>query len=364
VIKVEHLSKQFNNITVLRDINTEIRQGEIISIIGPSGTGKSTFLRCLNLLEHPTGGKVFIDGQNILAPHSNITMLRRKMGMVFQNFNLFEHLSIVQNLMIGQVKLLRKPKSVARRKAQELLQLVGLAEKENAMPHELSGGQKQRVAIARCLSMEPEIILFDEPTSALDPTMVSEVLSVIRQLAKNGMTMMIVTHEMKFARDVSSRVFFMDEGIIYEEGTPAEVFDDPQKDRTKNFIHRIRNLYYHIADNRYDFYGLKSEIARFNEKYMFTPQRRNDLQLAVEEAIQLFLPNTTKGFDLSIAYSENNDSVLFSLSAEEQQPLSFTSNTTTDNNSDDLGLKIINRLTVPQQEVFKEGHWIYQFTLR
>lgn len=358
MIKVEHLSKQFNNVSVLRDINTEIRQGEIISIIGPSGTGKSTFLRCLNLLEHPTGGKIFIDGQNILAPHSNVTMLRRKMGMVFQNFNLFEHLSVLQNLMIGQVKLLRKKKSDAQRKAQELLQMVGLAEKENAMPDELSGGQKQRIAIARCLSMEPEIILFDEPTSALDPTMVSEVLSVIRQLAKNGMTMMIVTHEMKFARDVSSRVFFMDEGVIYEEGTPANVFDNPKKERTKNFIHRIRNLHYHIANNRYDFYGLKGEIALFNEKYMFTPKRRDDLQLAIEETIQLFLANTTKGFDLLIAYSENNDTVEFSLSTEEQQP-PFSPN-----DSNDLELKIINRLTTIQPETVKDGRWIYQFTLR
>jgi polar amino acid transport system ATP-binding protein len=358
VIKVEHLSKHFNSVVVLRDINTEIQQGEIISIIGPSGTGKSTFLRCLNLLEHPTGGKIFIDGQNILAPHSNITLLRRKMGMVFQNFNLFEHLSILQNLTIGQVKLLRKSKPDAQRKAQELLQLVGLAEKENAMPSELSGGQKQRVAIARCLSMEPEIILFDEPTSALDPTMVSEVLSVIRQLAKNGMTMMIVTHEMKFARDVSSRVFFMDEGVIYEEGTPADVFDNPQKERTKNFIHRIRNLHYHINGNRYDFYGLKSEINQFNEKYMFTPERRNDLHLAVEEAIQLFLANTEQGFDLLIAYSENDDSVIFSLTMEDQPLPSFM------NDPDDFGLKILNKLTVPKPEVIKDGQRIYQFTLR
>jgi polar amino acid transport system ATP-binding protein len=199
---------------LLQDITTEIQKGEVISIIGPSGTGKSTFLRCLNLLETPSEGRIEIDDLDILKKGADVPKLRRKMGMVFQSFNLYAHLTVLDNLTIGPVKLLHKTKDEAERKAVEILKTVGLAEKTAAFPDVLSGGQKQRVAIARCLVMEPEIILFDEPTSALDPTMVSEVLGVIRRLAKEGMTMAIVTHEMDFARDVSTRVFYMDEGLI------------------------------------------------------------------------------------------------------------------------------------------------------
>ena len=203
MIRVEHLSKKFGSLTVLEDINVEIKKGEVISIIGPSGTGKSTFLRCLNLLEIPTSGKIYIDEVDILDKNTDVPKIRQKMGMVFQSFNLFNHLSVLDNLTIGPIKLLEKKKEDAEKKAIELLKMVGLAEKADSFADELSGGQKQRVAIARCLSMDPEIILFDEPTSALDPTMVSEVLAVIRRLAKEGMTMAIVTHEMDFARDVS-----------------------------------------------------------------------------------------------------------------------------------------------------------------
>jgi polar amino acid transport system ATP-binding protein len=214
MIKVEHLSKNYGQLCVLKDITTEIQKGEVISIIGPSGTGKSTFLRCLNLLETPSEGRIEIDDLDILKKGADVPKLRRKMGMVFQSFNLYAHLTVLDNLTIGPVKLLHKTKDEAERKAVEILKTVGLAEKTAAFPDVLSGGQKQRVAIARCLVMEPEIILFDEPTSALDPTMVSEVLGVIRRLAKEGMTMAIVTHEMDFARDVSTRVFYMDEGLI------------------------------------------------------------------------------------------------------------------------------------------------------
>src|SRR5574344_2172790 len=241
MITVQHLRKRFGDLVVLKDINTEIKKGEVISIIGPSGTGKSTFLRCLNLLEQPTGGSILIDGENILDKKADRSKLRRKMGMVFQSFNLFEHLSIMDNLTIGPIKLLGKKKEEAEKRGMELLKMVGLADKYNYYPDQLSGGQKQRVAIARCLSMDPEIILFDEPTSALDPTMVSEVLGVIRQLAKEGMTMAIVTHEMNFAKDVSTRIFYMDEGIIYEEGDPKQIFDAPKNEKTRMFINRIRN---------------------------------------------------------------------------------------------------------------------------
>ena len=220
MIRVEHLSKSFGQVDVLRGINAEIRKGEVVSIIGPSGAGKSTFLRCLNLLDHPTSGSIWIDGVDVLARKANVPKVRQKMNMVFQSFNLFAHLSVLENLTLAPIRLRGMDRRVAGEKARDLLRLVGLAEKAERFPDELSGGQKQRVAIARCLAMEPEIVLFDEPTSALDPTMVSEVLAVIRRLAKDGMTMAIVTHEMDFARDVSNRVFYMDEGVIYEEGTP------------------------------------------------------------------------------------------------------------------------------------------------
>ena len=231
MISVKNLSKHFGDLVVLKDVNLEIKKGEVISIIGPSGTGKSTLLRCLNLLETPTSGEIIVDGVNLLDKKTDVFKLRQKMGMVFQSFNLFSHLMVIENIMLGPVDLLKTSRQDAFDEGMKLLAMVGLAEKAYAYSYELSGGQKQRVAIARTLAMKPEIVLFDEPTSALDPTMISEVLAVIRKLAADGMTMMIVTHEMKFARDVSTRVLYMDEGIIFEEGTPQQIFDDPQKDK-------------------------------------------------------------------------------------------------------------------------------------
>ena len=239
MISVSHLRKSFDGVTVLTDVNAEIGKGEVISIIGPSGTGKSTFLRCLNRLETPDGGRIVVNGVDVTDPKTDICAIRRKMGMVFQNFNLFGNLTVIGNIMAAQCDLLKKTPDAARGKALELLARVGLSEKADALPDELSGGQKQRVAIARALAMEPDILLFDEPTSALDPTMVGEVLAVIKDLAKSGMTMLIVTHEMGFARDVSTRVFFMDEGVVYEEGTPDEIFNRPKRPKTIEFVGRV-----------------------------------------------------------------------------------------------------------------------------
>ena len=239
MISVSHLQKSFNGVLVLKDVNAEIKKGEVISIIGPSGTGKSTFLRCLNRLETPDGGRIVVDGQDVTDPKTDIPAVRRKMGMVFQNFNLFGNLTVIGNVMAAQCDLLKKTPAEAKAKAMELLARVGLAEEANALPDELSGGQKQRIAIARALAMDPDIILFDEPTSALDPTMVGEVLTVIKDLAKTGMTMLIVTHEMGFARDVSTRIFYMDEGVVYEEGTPDEIFSCPKKPKTIDFVGRV-----------------------------------------------------------------------------------------------------------------------------
>ena len=239
LISVSHLRKSFNGVEVLKDVNAEIEKGEVISIIGPSGTGKSTFLRCLNRLETPDGGSIVVNGVDVTAPDADLASVRRRMGMVFQSFNLFGNLTILGNVMAAQCDILGISEGAAKLKALELLGRVGLANKAEALPDELSGGQKQRVAIARALAMDPEILLFDEPTSALDPTMVGEVLSVIKDLAKTGMTMLIVTHEMGFARDVSTRVFYMDQGGVYEDGTPADIFNAPKKPRTIDFVGQV-----------------------------------------------------------------------------------------------------------------------------
>src|SRR5436190_10670860 len=279
IIKVPHLSTSFGELAVLTDVNAEINGGEVVSIIGPSGAGKSTFLRCLNLLDRPTGGSIVIDGIDVLHRRTDVSKIRQKMNMVFQSFNLFAHLSVLDNLTIAPIKLRGVPPDVAARKALDLLRMVGLGEKASNFPDELSGGQKQRVAIARCLAMEPEIVLFDEPTSALDPTMVSEVLSVIRRLARAGMTLAIVTHEMAFARDVSNRVLYMDEGVIYEEGTPGEIFDSPRREKTRAFVNRIRTWTCRIDSPDFDFYSMNARIDAFCERHI-RRSTRHDLMLA------------------------------------------------------------------------------------
>jgi polar amino acid transport system ATP-binding protein len=310
MITVKNLSKHYGDLIVLKDINVEIHKGEVISVIGPSGTGKSTFLRCLNLLDHPTGGQILIDNIPMLDKKTNVAKVRQKMGMVFQSFNLYSHLSILENLTLGSLKLLGKSKAEANKKAIELLKLVGLAEKVNNFPDELSGGQKQRVAIARCMAMEPEILLFDEPTSALDPTMVSEVLAVIRRLAREGMTMVIVTHEMEFARNISTRVFYMDEGIIYEEGPPQQIFESPKREKTKAFIHRIRSMNYHITSRNYDLYALQAEMEAFCEKHMVSKTVAGRVALIAEELLGLH--TDFSDITLGLSYSEKDAAVTMS----------------------------------------------------
>ncbi len=239
LIKVDALEKAFGKISVLKGITTEIRKGEVIVIIGPSGSGKSTFLRTLNLLEEPTGGKIFFEGTDITDPKVDINVHRMKMGMVFQQFNLFPHMTVLKNMTIAPMKLLKISKADAEKRAMELLEKVGLADRAGAYPSQLSGGQKQRVAIVRALCMQPDVMLFDEPTSALDPEMVGEVLSVMKDLAKSGMTMLVVTHEMGFAREVADRVLFIDEGIIMEEGAPDELFSHPKSARLQDFLGKV-----------------------------------------------------------------------------------------------------------------------------
>ena len=240
IIKTENLSKCFKGkIHALNSVNTEIKKGEVVVIIGPSGSGKSTFLRSLNLLEEPTDGHIFFEGTDILDPKTDINLMRRKMGMVFQQFNLFPHKTVLQNMTLAPIKLLKMSKEEAEEKALKLLERVGLADRASAYPSQLSGGQKQRVAIVRALAMNPDVMLFDEPTSALDPEMVGEVLDVMKQLAKEGMTMVVVTHEMGFAKEVADRVIFMCDGAIEEEGLPEEIFTNPKSPRTKQFLQSI-----------------------------------------------------------------------------------------------------------------------------
>ena len=239
VIDIQHLSKSFGTHEVLKDIDFSVEKGEVVCIIGSSGSGKSTLLRCVNLLEKPSGGEIIYNGENILDDKHDIYEYRRKLGMVFQQFNLFNNHNVLSNCVVGQMKVLKRSKEEAEKVAMKYLDVVGMEQYVNAKPKQLSGGQKQRVAIARALSMEPDVMLFDEPTSALDPEMVGEVLKVMKELAETGLTMLIVTHEMEFAREVSDRVVFMDKGVIAEEGTPEQIFNNPTEERTKEFLKRI-----------------------------------------------------------------------------------------------------------------------------
>ena len=240
ILEIRHLSKSFGSHEVLRDIDFTVNKGDVTSIIGSSGSGKSTLLRCINLLETPTSGEILYHGQSVTGPKVNAPEYRSHVGMVFQSFNLFNNMTVLENCVVGQVKVLKKDRETARTNAMQYLEQVGMAPYINAKPRQISGGQKQRVAIARALAMEPEVLLFDEPTSALDPEMVGEVLSVMQDLARAGMTMLVVTHEMAFARDVSSHVVYMNQGVICEEGTPEQIFGDPQRQETKDFLSRFR----------------------------------------------------------------------------------------------------------------------------
>ena len=310
MIRIEHLRKEYPTAVPLKDVNIEIHKGDVISVIGPSGTGKSTLIRCINLLDQPTSGKVFIDDEEITAKGADVARIRRKMGMVFQHFNLFPHMTVIENIMSAPMDLLGKSKQEAYDKGIELLRKVGLADKALNYPDVMSGGQKQRVAIARTLAMEPEIILFDEPTSALDPTMIGEVQAVIRDLAKQGTTMIIVTHEMKFAREICNRVFYMDEGGVYEDGSPEQIFDNPQKERTRQFIRHLKVLEYPITSKNFDFIGLNTQIEEFGRKHRISQRSIYNIQAFIEEmCVQIILPQLQNPFEMlvTIEYSEEQN---------------------------------------------------------
>ena len=291
LLRVEHLRKEYPGVTPLKDVNFAVNKGDVIAIIGPSGCGKSTLLRQINQMERVTAGKIFFRDEEITVPGYRVDLLRQNIGMIFQSFNLFSHLTVIENIMAAPTALLGLPKPEAYEKAMSLLQQVGLSQKALSYPDELSGGQQQRIAIVRALAMAPEILLFDEPTSALDPTMVGEVEAVIRQVAESGVTMMIVTHDMTFARRISNRVFYMDEGGVYEEGTPEEIFERPAKEKTRQFIRHLKVLNISVEARDFDFIGCHSEIEAFGRKNDVPQDVVRSLLLLFEELVtQLVMP--------------------------------------------------------------------------
>jgi polar amino acid transport system ATP-binding protein len=296
------MEKHYGANVILKDVSAEIEKGEVITVIGPSGTGKSTFLRGLNMLDAPTGGEVYFDGVKITK--KNIDTMRRKIGMVFQNFGLYSHLNVMDNIIAAPMKLLKMSRADATKRAEELLKTVGLTERAQHFPSQLSGGQKQRVAIARCLAMNPDVILFDEPTSALDPTMVGEVTAVIRSLAQSGLTMIIVTHEMSFAADISNRVFYMDEGGIYESGTPDEIFGNPQGENTKAFIYRIRSYNFTAESKDFDRVAMLAGVDNFCFRQGISGRTAAALRMLSEELTVNIVSPLSAHFELQIAYSE------------------------------------------------------------
>lgn len=351
MIEVINLSKDFGTVKPLADINCTIKKGEIVSIIGPSGCGKSTFLRCLNRLETPTDGKILIDGQDITDKKTDINKIRQKIAMVFQSFNLFSHLTVLENITLGPIKLLKKSKAQADADATELLKSVGLAQKADAYPAELSGGQKQRVAIVRALAMNPEVLLFDEPTSALDPTMVGEVLAVMRALAEKGLTMLIVTHEMKFAQDISGRVLYMDEGIIYEDGPPSQIFLNPQKEKTRKFVKKLKSFNYVLKSRDFDFLAFNSDVENFGNKNLLSKKQIMDIQLVFEEiCVQVLLERLSGDVNIiyDVEYSDKEKTINISVGfdGEEFNPLNL---------EDELSIKIIKRKAAKCEYKYENG---------
>ncbi len=309
LISVRGLCKSYGDLEVLRDIDVDINRGDVISVIGPSGCGKSTFMRCLNFLDPPTSGEVWFDGKKVNGDPKSLQALRRKMGMVFQSFNLFSNMTIVENAMLGPVNLLGMGRQEAYDLSMDLLETVGLGHRPLAYPDELSGGQKQRAAIARTLAMGPEAIIFDEPTSALDPTMVGEVLGVMMTLAEKGTTMLIVTHEMNFAKNVSNRVFYMDEKGIYEDGSPEQVFERPRRPRTRDFIFRVKSFTYEIRRDGLDFFELQGRAASFLRRQLVGDARIMRVLLVIEEALYqsvLACPDV-RAARFTLRYSEKDD---------------------------------------------------------
>ncbi|MBO6231654.1 MAG: ATP-binding cassette domain-containing protein [Ruminiclostridium sp.] len=318
VIEVKNLSKSFGKLKVLENVDLEVKKGEKIVILGGSGCGKSVFLRSLEMLEKPDSGTVSIMGEEITAKGAKIDVIRRKMGMVYQNFNLFSHMTVMENLCAAPCRLLKMPKKEAAEKANELLRTVGLSGKENAMTDTLSGGQKQRIAIARCLMMDPEILLFDEPTSALDPTMVGEVLATIRMLSMRGLTMIIVTHEMDFAKEIADRILFFADHGIYEQGTVEDIFEHPAKEKTIAFIRKLKTIHEHITSSDFDLMRFNGDVKHFCDRYGLTLKQTYNMQLICEELIYEFfgsLNGARPDIELQLEYAEADKQICLSVTS-------------------------------------------------
>ena len=362
ILEVRGLSKSFGDLTVLKSVDLSVREGERIAIIGASGCGKSVFLRCLNLLEQPDAGSVIVNGMEITAQGADVDKIRRQMGMVFQKFCLFSHRNVMDNLCLAPTKLLGMKREEAEEKAMELLREVGLVAKAKAFPQVLSGGQQQRIAICRALMMEPKILFMDEPTSALDPTMVGEVLAVIRMLAKQGRTMLIVTHEMDFAREVADRILFFAEGGIYEQGTPEEIFDRPKREKTISFIQKHKYFTYEIRSKTgFDLMELQGGIWSFAEKYGITVSRIYALQHCAEELIYEFFDNVFKDTDdvhiaLTLTYAESRDIISLELQCGGAAYNPFLAEMEADEESDEhIGITILKKKVKHFSYGFKEG---------
>ena len=343
LLEVKGLKKSFGSLEVLKGVNLTVQQGERIAIIGGSGCGKSVFLRSISMLEKPDEGTVIIDGREITAQNENVDEIRRSMGMVFQKFHLFSEMDVMDNLCLAPVKLKGMSRKDAEAKAMELLTQVGLASRAHAWPTVLSGGQQQRIAICRCLMMEPKVLLFDEPTSALDPTMVGEVLAVIRMLAKRDMSMLIVTHEMNFAREVANRVLFFADGGIYEQGTPAEIFDNPQKEKTVEFIHKIKYFSYEINERSFDLMAMQGGIQSFGEKYGLNQKHINRLQVCCEELIYEMMEHSypkdvEPEMKLAVSFAESDQKSKIQLECGGAQYNPF------DQETDGLGVTILKNM--------------------
>ncbi len=331
MIRVENISKSFGSLEVLKDVSLTVEKGERIVIIGESGGGKSVFLRSMDLLEVPDKGSIYIGDDELTSPKADLNRIRRRVGFVYQGFHLFSHLCVLDNITLAPIRLLKMKKEDAEEKALKLLRMVGLESKKYAMPDVLSGGQKQRIAIVRSLIMEPEVMLFDEPTSALDPTMVGEVLATLRLLAKSGMTMVIVTHEMSFAREIATRILYMDEKGIYEEGTPEQIFDNPKRKKTRDFIHKMKYLSYKIDSRSFDLMQLQGNIRDFASKYGIGEKKAHRLQLCTEELIYEMLDygkSDCVDMSLELSFDEKEKSSLIRLSSKgmEYNPFEEVSN--------------------------------------
>ena len=361
LIEVKNLSKSFGDLQVLQNVNLNVEEGERIAIIGGSGCGKSVFLRSLELLETPDSGQIFIDGEEITASGADVNQIRRKMGMVYQKFYLFSHMNVLDNLCLAPVKLLGMPRKEAETRALEWLSKVGLTSKAKSMPSHLSGGQQQRIAICRCLMMNPKVLLFDEPTSALDPTMVGEVLAMIRLLTKQDMTMLIVTHKMNFAREVANRVLFFADGGIYEQGTPAEIFDSPKKEKTIAFIKKLKYFSYRITQKDFDLMEMHGGIRNFTEKYGISSILANRLEFCFEELINVIISSyydNDEAIDIAIetSYSEEDSGIVINITSEGKEFNPFEADNI------DLDLENETQVRILSLKKLTKGRITYAFT--